>query len=271
MARVVAPPIALPKRPRLAPGAYSGLEEDSKGKINAELTKANRRRNEDDDAYEDDENVENQQEKQQPKRMQRKRDRIAALAREEEKEAKAAEKPVFYPHVPANMPERIDEGLPREQKVEYKAQRFVDKHEPRFKPHCRGTVRAGVLTSSKYNLVSKTTDRGKTVWDVNLYKKTVGRCATEEQAGWLAQKVLEKGGFPTEFFNFNPKGDYCYSKEAQLALFTPFTSDIPGIYQHSQSGKYHGQVRMHGEVRITRGGANETEVGPLLAALRATM
>ena len=203
--------------------------------------------------------------------MQTKRERIAAARRAEDEEAKTAEKPVFIQHVPVNMPERIDEGLSREQKVEYKAQRFVDKHEPRFNPHARGTLRANVVTSSQYNLVYQTTFRGKTVWDVKLYQKTVGRCATEEQAGWLAHKVLEKGGFPTEFFNFNPKGDYCYSREAQLALFTPFTSDVPGMFQSSSSGKYHGQVCKHGKVRITRGGANETEVAPQLAALRAMM
>jgi hypothetical protein len=254
-----------------APGAYSGLEEDSKGKINAELTKANRLRNDDDDAYEDDENVKNKTQTQQPKRKQRKCERIAAQAREEAKAAKAAEKPVFYLHVPANMPERIDEGLPREKTVEYKAQRFVDKHEPRFNPHVRGTVRAGVVTTSKYNLVYQTTDRlTQTVWDVKLDQKMVGRCATEEKAGWLAHKVLEKGGFPTECLNFNPKGDYCYSKEAHLALFTPFTSDIPGIYQESNTGKFRGVVSMNGKQHFTRKGADETEVGPLLAALKAT-
>jgi hypothetical protein len=252
-----------------APGGYSGLEEDSEGKTNAELTKANRLRNEDDDAYEDDDSVENQQKEQQPKRKLSSRDRIAAARRAEDAEAKAAAKPVFHQHVPANMPEDIDEDLPFEQKVEQKAQRFMDKHKPRFNPHARGNVRAGAATSSKYNLVCKTNFRGKTVYIVQLYDKTVGRFATELLAAWAAQKVLEKGGFPREFLNFNPKGDYCYSKEAQLSLFTPFTSDVPGMHQVSESGRFRGQVSIN-KVRISCKGANETELAPLLAALRGT-
>ena len=252
-----------------APGAYSGLEEDGKGKTSAELTKANRLRNEDDDAYEDDENAENQQKEQQPKRK-RKRDLITAARRAEDAEAKAAEQTVFIQHVPANMPVHIDEDLPFEQKVEQKAQRFTDKQKPRFNPHARGNVRADAATSSKYNLVRKTTFRGKTVYNAQLYDKTVGRFATELQAAWAAQKVLEKGGFPKAFLNFNPQGEYCYSKEAKLALFQPFTSDVPGMHQESESGRFRGQVCIDGKVRISQRGANETEVAPLLAALRGT-
>ena len=217
-----------------APGAYSGLEEDSKGKTNAKLTKATRRGDEDDDAYEDDENVENQQEKQQPKRMQRKRDRIAALAREEAKEAKAADLPVFYPHVHVEIPADLEHlGL------EQKAEEFVANYALRFYRHSRGNYREDAELSSDYNLVSRVvTPSGTVGWMVKLYGKYAGRCATERQAEVLAQKVLEFSGFPREFLNFNEKGVYCYSKKAQLALFEPFTSDVKYVHQVSQSGKY---------------------------------
>ncbi len=109
-------------------------------------------------------------------------------------------------------------------------------------------------------------------WDAMLYNRTIGQCATELEAAWLSQKACEIAGFPRQFLNFDKDGEYCYSREAQLALFTPFTSDVPGMSQCPKSGRFTGRVSKNGKQYRTRGGGvDEEEVAPALAALRATM
>ncbi len=103
------------------------------------------------------------------------------------------------------------------------------------------------------------------------YNRTIRHRTLE--AAWLSQKVCEIAGFPRQFLNFDKDGEYCYSREAQLALFTPFTSDVPGMSQCPKSGRFTGRVSKNGRQYRTRGGGgvDEEEVAPAPAALRATM